>query len=443
MEAENIELFLAKKIGFDANILGSKTIAKAVEKRRLACNLPNLETYLELLQTSLAELEELIEELIVPETWFFRDGEPFSFLARYVKSEWLPAQTYRPLRLLSIPCSSGEEPYSMAMALLDAGLTPNQFRIDGVDISKKALLKAKTAIYTRNSFRGNNLDFRKQYFNQIGDEYQLCDLVKNTVTFIKDNLITSDLLTTKPAYDVIFCRNVLIYFDSNARKMTLQNLNRLLANQGLLFVGFSETAQLLELGFESVRQPSVFAYRKQEKTMARLQPAPSRQELSGSTPSLLPSNLSKKSENSPSETIKPIQTLRSSPQNILSQNKLAGNSDRNFTPTHSPNTTSSLQNLNLETIRCLADKGHLSEATTLCETYLKQNYTCVEAYVLLGQIYQANGLETQAEQCFQKAIYLEPNHYEALLHLTLLKEQRGEMAKVTVLRQRIERLQQS
>ena len=97
----------------------------------------------------------------------------------------------------------------------------------------------------------------------------------------------------------------------------------------------------------------------------------------------------------------------------------------------------------LETARKLADGGQLSAATTMCENYLKQNFTSVEAYILMGEIYQAKGLDVQAEQCFQKAIYLEPNNYDALLHLTLLAEHRGDTARAAVLRQRIQRLQKS
>ena len=119
-----IEALLKDKIGLAASTIGHK-IARAVEKRRLACDLPDFQTYLRRLQTSKAELEELIELVVVPETWFFRDRKPFTFLEHYVKSEWLPNRNNGILRLLSIPCSTGEEPYSLAMILLNAGLISN------------------------------------------------------------------------------------------------------------------------------------------------------------------------------------------------------------------------------------------------------------------------------------------------------------------------------
>lgn len=143
-----IEAMLRQKIGLDANSIGSRTIARAVEQRRVACGLRDHSSYFQHLQTSAKELEELIETVVVPETWFFRDKEPFVYLSQYVTSQWLKAN-FSILRVLSVPCSTGEEPLSIAMTLLDSGLAPNQFGIDAVDISKRALLKAKQAIYSK------------------------------------------------------------------------------------------------------------------------------------------------------------------------------------------------------------------------------------------------------------------------------------------------------
>lgn len=422
-----IEAMLKEKIGLSANIIGSNEIARAIEKRRLACNFPDLETYLYQLQTSTKELEELIELAIVPETWFFRDWEPFVFLEQYVRTEFLSTQSYRILRVLSVPCSSGEEPYSIAMTLLNAGLSLDRFQIDAVDISKRSLMKAKEAIYSQNSFRGKNLEFQNIYFTKMGEQYQLCDRVKNAVNFIHGNVIDPYFLSDRSAYDIIFCRNVLIYFDSSHRKQSIQNLNRLLTKEGLLFLGHAETGQILESGFESVRHPFAFAYRRKSHKNEQLK--------AKDTLAKLPNNanltlIEPKSSNKILELAKPEATKK----NL-----------REKPPSTEPKTLplSKVPPLNLETARKLADGGKLDQAAKLCENYLKQNSTSVEAYILLGQIYQAQAFEDKAEQCFQKAIYLQPNSYEALLHLSLLKEHRGDVAGAIVLRQRIQRLQKS
>ncbi|NEO95554.1 MAG: protein-glutamate O-methyltransferase CheR, partial [Moorea sp. SIO3G5] len=256
-----IEALLRKKIGLDGSTIGSRQIARAIETRRLACGLPDQQTYLQQLQTSPQELEALIETVVVLETWFFRDRKPFAFVSRYVRSEWLPNPNHPILRVLSIPCSTGEEPYSIAMTLLDAGLTPNQFRVDAIDISKEALQKARRALYSRNSFRGNQLQQRKRYFKQTADGYELCQLVRNTVKFKHGNIL-GPLGLVQNNYDIIFCRNLLIYLDKSARFRAIELLDRLLMPQGLLFVGSAETGVITINRFVSVRYPFAFAYQK-------------------------------------------------------------------------------------------------------------------------------------------------------------------------------------
>ncbi|NES25410.1 MAG: tetratricopeptide repeat protein [Symploca sp. SIO3E6] len=97
-------------------------------------------------------------------------------------------------------------------------------------------------------------------------------------------------------------------------------------------------------------------------------------------------------------------------------------------------------NNKLETARNLANQGQLEEAVTVCENYLSENRTSAQAYILLGEVYQGLDNNEQAEQYFHKAIYLEPNSYEALVHLALIKEHRGDHEKAAILRRRIERL---
>jgi chemotaxis protein methyltransferase WspC len=283
-----IEALLRDKIGLDAIAIGSSTIARAVYQRMAACGLTDITKYLIRLQTSTQELDELIEAVIVPETWFFRDRQPFVLLKRYVFSEWLPTHAKGVLRVLSVPCSTGEEPYSVAIALIEAGLSPKQFCIDAVDISKKSLHKAQQGLYSRNSFRGKNpalpdltqtlkgtdslsaYALRERYFSRQGEQYQLHDRVRSTVNFIHGNLIDPYFLVDKSAYDVIFCRNVLIYFAPSARERTVRVLDRLLKNNGLLFVGHSETGQILTPPFVPVRHPLAFAHRKKENKSQEL-----------------------------------------------------------------------------------------------------------------------------------------------------------------------------
>jgi chemotaxis protein methyltransferase WspC len=436
-----IEALLRQKIGLDSLTVGSNTITRAVNRRMADCGLTDLNIYLTKLQTSPPELEELIETVVIPETWFFRDREPFVFLSRYAVSEWLPQNPGKTLRLLSLPCSTGEEPYSIAIALLEAGLNPINFSIDAADISKVALKKAARGVYGKNSFRDKNLDFRDRYFTGLaGDLYQLNELVRGKVNFLQGNILDSYFLVNKNPYDVIFCRNVLIYFDEAGRTQTVQLLNRLLKTTGILFLGHSESGQKLPAQFVSVRHSLAFAYRKTDIPDSPQVQVKQEQTNINYSPLVRESKHSENRENIGTDKLPSVNS-----QSSTSHRKYPREGDnsqvlpiRAIAPKADSGKSASPD---LDAARRLADRGQLQEAAKLCETYLSQNRTNADAYVLLGQIYQARGDRQQAEQSFQKATYLKPDHYEGLIHLALLKEERGDRVGAAIVRQRIQRIE--
>ncbi|MCC3505133.1 MULTISPECIES: CheR family methyltransferase [unclassified Microcoleus] len=436
-----IEALLRQKIGLDALTIGSNTITRAVNRRMEDCGLTDISIYLTKLQTSPPELEELIEAVVIPETWFFRDREPFVFLSRYALSEWFPQNPGKTLRVLSLPCSTGEEPYSIAIALLDAGLNPINFSIDAADISKVALKKAQRAVYGRNSFRDKNLDFRDRYFTPLpGDLYQLNDLVRRKVNLIQGNILDSYFLSNQLPYDAIFCRNVLIYFDQTGRNQTIQLLNRLLNKTGILFLGHSESGQKLPPQFVSVRHSLAFAYRKTDipdSPQVQVKKEPTNISYSRIVREFKHAG---NRENIRSDQLPSINSKSStSHQKYPRENENSGILPiRAIAPPPDPAKSASAD---LDAARRLADRGQLQEAAKLCETYLSQNPTNADAYVLLGQVYQARGDRQQAEQSFQKATYLKPDHYEGLIHLALLKEERGDIAGAAIVRRRIQRME--
>lgn len=421
MNQQKIEDLLKRKIGLAAGSIGSNTIARVIHRRMEACRIGEIEAYFNLLQTSPEELEQLIEAAIVSETWFFRDRGPFVFLSQYLSSEWRLKNRGKILRVLSVPCATGEEPYSIAIALMEAGLTCKHFTIDAVDISQKSLQKARKGIYRQNSFRGMEQDYLKRYFTQIGEnEYLLSDAVIRAVNFWQGNLLDPYFLIDKAAYDIIFCRNVLIYFDRAAIETTNLVLDRLLEPEGLLFVGHAETGQISSSRFESIRYSFAFAFRKrQQEDRSKKHTEAAR--LNPTAPKAIEAKKLLVTEQFGEQKSAQLRDISPQP------------------PTATPNSQSNFPDLGVA--RRLADLGELEAATTLCETYLSQNRVSVEAYVLLGQVHQAAGKKEQAEQYFQRAIYLEPNCYEALIHLALLKESRGDIAGGAIIRRRIERLQ--
>ena len=398
-----IATLLSQKAGFDAGSLNASRLTRAIASRQAACELSDAQAYLARVRSSVPECEALIEELIVPETWFFRDRKPFDYLQHYAISE----RSTNRLRLLSMPCSTGEEPYSLAIALLEAGLTPDQFAIDAIDISHQSIAKAKCGIYTKNSFRGEAWKNRDRYFQQTSDGFQLHDSILKLVKFQQGNVLKL-LPSLTQVYDVIFCRNLLIYLHEEACLQVLQAIDRYLFPGGLLFMGASETGKIDLTQYTSVRQPFTFAFRKLDPA----QPTPTRS---------LPQPLSETTARSSNvAAMPPINRAVGARRNAVDQ-------------------IASVPNL--QTVIQFADAGQLTEAITHCQTYLSHDRTSAEAYLLLGQLHQANQQDSPAEQCFQRALYLKPDSQAALLYLIALKEQQGDQASGDRLQQRLQRLQ--
>src|SRR5690348_9150924 len=225
---EQIEKMLREKMGLDAASVGSGSIQRVIRLRMKGLRVSDAREYRELLTHSKAEWDELVEAVVVTETWFFRDPEAFSVVVEAARA-CLPGST---LRVLTMPCSSGEEPYSLVIALRDADIPAERVRIDAVDISSRAVARARSCIYSKNSFRGKDLAYRERYFRSTNAGYVLQPEIRNAVKFVEGNLLNPDLLADQQKYDFIFCRNLLIYFDRPTQQKALEKLDALLASSG-------------------------------------------------------------------------------------------------------------------------------------------------------------------------------------------------------------------
>lgn len=403
MSLGNIEGLLSRKIGISPQIVGSGKIAKVARDRQLACDLPSLESYYHVLQQSDREWQAFIEQIVVPETWFFRDRRPFDFLSNIQDWQDFPTLGSQPLRLLSVPCSTGEEPYSMAIALFEAGLSARQFTIDAIDISQRAIAKAKHGIYTKRAFRGEKGIKSDRYFQATPEGYQVISPVQQTIKFHQGNLLDY-FPPYSPQYHIIFCRNLLIYLEPTACTQVFNILDRLLLPNGLLFIGAAEAGKIPSDRFISIRQPLTFAYRKTNSTLF---PSP------------------------PKKGQPPI-----NPDSSPLPESLNSNPKPSFSQTQNPN----FLNRDLDFARQLADGGKLDEALNHCQNYLIRHNTHVEVYLLMGMLHQAKCENTEAERYFQKALYLNPHCYEALISLSLLKENRGDLIGAERLKQRVAKM---
>jgi chemotaxis protein methyltransferase WspC len=429
-----LENLLKVSMGLNAASIGSAAIARAVQGRLSACQVGDLHGYQELLRVSATELQALIEAVVVPETWFFRDRHAFTALTRLVHQEWLPTHSEGVLSLLSLPCSTGEEPYSMVMALFDASVPAGRFRVDAVDISARNLAQGISAVYGKNSFRGDELGFRDRHFDATSEGYRVRENVRRQVRFEQGNLFAADLLPGVAIYDVIFCRNVLIYFDRPTQDRALVVLKRLLHDKGVLFVAPAETALPADHDLVSTNEPLAFAFRKA---------------------GVLPSAMKRKAAHKATPLALRRPVVKTLPTFNRGERKVRRENDRvheEFSASSavkrdafsalSPSARSVDPAADLTEATRLADQGHFVEAATCCEQHLRLSGPSATAFYLLGLVRDATGNHSESAAYYRKALYLDANHYDAQIHLALLMEKQGDTAGAQVLRNRARRLEE-
>ena len=425
-----IEALLSEHIGLRENALGRTSFEKTIAKVMASEKIPDAADFLGHLHQSPSVLAALVEAIVVPETSFFRNPESFDYLREYILSiakERLSAKKHsRTIRVLSIPCSTGEEPYSIAITLLEAGLSPDAFHVDALDISTHALEKAQQGIFTQYSFRRTTTyspeRHIQQYFQYRNKRYTLNQQVRSQVQFHHGNLIDPGCLQRFSPYDIIFCRNLLIYFHQEARATALHNIDRLLHPEGLLFVGYADTGPLAQTHFNLIGSPHAFVYKKSfqqpEKTAKN------------STKSTFQAVLPKKINPA---VKKGSGTLSDSNHDATASYKVSSNQQPEGPQRHS------LQNA-LESIQDLADQGHLDSALDQCDRYLQQHPVHAAAHLLLGEIYLAKGNNDLANKALQKSLYLNPNCQKTLIHRIHLAKAQSNHEEIQRLTSRLERL---
>jgi chemotaxis protein methyltransferase CheR len=218
-----------------------------------------------------AERQRLIPYLTNNESYFFRERKQLEVF----RDTLLPALRARlaeegrtELRILSAGCSAGQEPYSLALLLREArgSLGSLQPRITGVDLDPKILEQARAGRYTAHSFRGVDDEVRDRHFRQDGEfDWELLSTVREMVEFRQANLADPAWADGLPPQDVVFCRNVLIYFDAEGLRRAARGLHQSLATGGYLFLGHAESLHRVPTPFAPERHPGAVFYRKVER----------------------------------------------------------------------------------------------------------------------------------------------------------------------------------
>jgi chemotaxis protein methyltransferase WspC len=387
--------WLLRNTSLDPSLLEGPGFERLVQERLKQRGLEDTEAYIDALDRSPAEVEELVLSVAVPETWLFRYPESFALLADHLANLRARRPDSGPVRLLSAACAAGQEACSMAITALHAGWPPDRVVVHAIDINARLIDEARRGKYGTRSVRDGLPQWARTWISTSDDTVKMRPPVAASIIYHHGDILRANGLGVPQKFDVIFCRNLLIYLNPDARRRLETWIAGALAPDGLLFVGHAERGTLANRRFESVPRPHAFALRvaTPEKQTQRQTPSPMPQ-----TP--------------PTPVVRP-----GSRRSVRPARRTARK------PLHTAPTTGSPASL--ARAQAEANRGELEEARRIAEAVLSSEGPNVAVLELLGTVQMAMGDVAAARECFRKAVYLEPDREASLLQLSLISEQMG------------------
>ncbi len=271
-EYERITELIYKRTGIRFEPNKMYFVAKRIEKRIEALNMSSVKEYIRYLyfiDKDGTEFQNLVELLTINETYFFRDFPQLKTFAEYCLTEVAERKAKvgdKSITLWSVGCSSGEEPYTLAIIIREMldNLDSWNISILAVDIDTDAIEKAKTGIYDERSVKYVPLEYIEKYFSILNDgKYRISEEIKSMVSFSYLNLGDRLSLRRYRGFDFIFCRNVLIYFDDISRKQVVDHFYIALNRGGYIFLGSSESLNRITNAFKLKRMGGNLVYVKE------------------------------------------------------------------------------------------------------------------------------------------------------------------------------------
>ena len=388
-------------IGFDER--KRRQLEETVENRCRILGFSHMGEYLERLLKPSEKLDEfrtLMDILTIRESFFFRQEAQFHAFRHFCLPLLMDKRKteHKKINIWSAGCAGGEEAYSIAMVI--RGLVPEnpreEFYIKGTDISRQALRKAEEGIYTERAVRGLAAHYLNRYFTKQRGRYVLSADIRAMVDFEYFNLSENPFpFDAMPRWDIIFCRNVIIYFTTKHSRKLMGNFFSAMAEGGFLFAGFSETMRYLNDDFIPIQLGNTFIYQKPFSGQA---PEPSKifSTKTQEKPILHPKR--KTGRHFPKKRLKTEKT-RPAP-------RIKEGTNGKTSPGEG-----------FGSARELADKGDPVGAVALLDKIIAENPLHTRAYFLLAMIHHNAGNLDQCERYLKKVIYLEPENPLAHLHL--------------------------
>ena len=242
-------------------------VERRVEDRMIATGSSSFASYFARLRANMdSEVEKLINASTVNETYFYREDHQFACLTSNLLQERLRVKPRgETLRIWSVPCSTGEEPYSIAIWLLENWPQVDQHNVEIVasDIDTHVLEAARSGIFGQRALMRLSAGLIEKYFEPAGPEHwQILDDLRQSVRFTAANVVAQRETRPHGLFDVIFCRNMLIYFDETSRRVAAENLYECLAPGGYLCLGHAESMSRISPLFEVCRFADAIVYRR-------------------------------------------------------------------------------------------------------------------------------------------------------------------------------------
>jgi chemotaxis protein methyltransferase CheR len=396
-----------------------------------------------LLSSSLTrnQIEILASHLTVGETYFFREKKSFEILEQHVLPELIRSRRGgdQRLRIWSAGCATGEEPYSIAILLRKLLPDASDWNITilATDINPRFLRKASEGVYTEWSFRGVPLWIKERYFTKRKEgDFEIVANIKKMVTFYYLNLAEDpypSLLNNTNAMDIIFCRNVLMYFAPERAKKVVRDLYRTLLDGGWLLVSPSESSHVLFSQFVSVSFPDVIVYKKDGSKSDRaggllLEESPFYTPLTGvalslpqapglsveQSPEILPAQMGEGVMVEELPGTNPAQTSYLEALRLYEQGQYAEAAEKLTAPSFNDQETPGVITL---LVRAYANQGRLTEAQEWCEKAIAADKLDPELHYLRATILQERGVADEAIASLKRALYLSPDF--VLAHFAL------------------------
>ncbi|MFO0676656.1 MAG: protein-glutamate O-methyltransferase CheR [Polyangiaceae bacterium] len=274
-EFRSLRELVVEKTGIALGLENRATIERKLRERVVATGLTTFGEYVRFLRFgagATAEWDEAIDRLTTNETYFFREAHALRALTEEVLPEILPrARSRGRLAVWSAGCSTGEEAYSIAIALDEADPRPPfDVRVHGSDLARRCVAEARRGVYGPSAFRATRPETRRRYFVDKPDGAHVVDSIKARCHFGQTNLVNEDKVRLVGRQDLIFCRNVLIYLDPHARKRVIDLFLERLYPGGVLFLGHSESLLNVSTAFELLHLREELAYRKPSRDLGQM-----------------------------------------------------------------------------------------------------------------------------------------------------------------------------